>query len=80
MKKRLCFMLCLVMLVMIVGLFAGCSGKMPFSGHNADFEKDRISVETVEPLTFIADRPFVFVIADDETGTILFMGKLYDVK
>lgn len=34
----------------------------------------------VEPLTFIADRPFVFVIADDETGTILFMGKLYDVK
>ncbi|MHB1420674.1 MAG: serpin family protein [Bacillota bacterium] len=33
-----------------------------------------------EPLTFIADRPFVFIIADDETGTILFMGKLYDVK
>ncbi|MHB1127626.1 MAG: serpin family protein [Bacillota bacterium] len=31
-----------------------------------------------EPLTFIADRPFVFIIADDETGTILFMGKLYD--
>ena len=38
--------------------------------------------ETVaaEPLTFIADRPFVFVIADDETGTILFMGKVNDVK
>lgn len=34
----------------------------------------------VEPLTFIADRPFVFVIADDDTGTILFMGKLYGVK
>ncbi len=33
-----------------------------------------------EPLTFIADRPFVFIIADDETGTLLFMGKLYDVK
>ena len=33
-----------------------------------------------DPLTFIADRPFVFVIADDVTGTILFMGKLYDVK
>lgn len=32
------------------------------------------------PLTFFADRPFVFIIADDETGTILFMGKLYDVK
>jgi serine protease inhibitor len=34
----------------------------------------------VEPLTFIADRPFVFIISDDDTGTILFMGKLYDVK
>lgn len=33
-----------------------------------------------EPLTFFADRPFVFVIADDETGTILFLGKLYDLK
>lgn len=33
-----------------------------------------------EPLTFIANRPFVFVIADYRTGTILFMGKLYDVK
>jgi serine protease inhibitor len=34
----------------------------------------------VEPLAFIADRPFVFIISDDDTGTILFMGKLYDVK
>lgn len=33
-----------------------------------------------EPLTFFADRPFVFIIADDETGTILFLGKLYDLK
>lgn len=33
-----------------------------------------------EPLTFIADRPFVFIIADDETGSILFMGKLYDAN
>ncbi|AET67799.1 serine protease inhibitor [Desulfosporosinus orientis DSM 765] len=32
------------------------------------------------PLTFSADRPFVFIIADDETGTILFMGKLYGIK
>ncbi len=30
----------------------------------------------LEPLTFIADRPFMFVITDDETDTILFMGKL----
>jgi serine protease inhibitor len=34
----------------------------------------------LEPLTFIANRPFVFVITDDDTGTILFLGKLYDVK
>lgn len=34
----------------------------------------------MEPLTFIADRPFLFVIVDDETGTILFMGKLNDVE
>jgi len=34
----------------------------------------------LEPLTFIADRPFVFIIADDDTGTILFMGKMFDVN
>ena len=33
----------------------------------------------MEPIMFIADRPFVFLIADDETGTILFMGKLMEV-
>jgi len=32
-----------------------------------------------DPLSFIADRPFLFVIADDKTGTILFMGKAYDI-
>lgn len=32
-----------------------------------------------EPITFIANRPFVFIISDDETGTILFMGKLCDI-
>ncbi|MDQ2086592.1 serpin family protein [Herbivorax sp. ANBcel31] len=31
-----------------------------------------------EPISFIADRPFVFLITDDTTGTILFMGKLYN--
>jgi len=34
----------------------------------------------VEPMQFIADRPFLFVIADDETGSILFMGKMCDVN
>lgn len=29
-----------------------------------------------EPTTFIADKPFVFIITDDETETILFMGML----
>ena len=33
-----------------------------------------------EPLTFIADRPFLFIIADDETGSILFMGKFNNVE
>lgn len=28
-----------------------------------------------EPLVFVADRPFMFAIADDATGSILFMGK-----
>lgn len=28
-----------------------------------------------EPIAFIADRPFFFAIADNETGTLLFMGK-----
>jgi len=29
----------------------------------------------MEPISFIADRPFVFLIMDEETETILFMGK-----
>jgi len=33
-----------------------------------------------EPLSFIADRPFLFFITEDVTGTILFMGKLYDCE
>lgn len=34
----------------------------------------------VEPITFTADRPFMFIIAEEETGTILFMGKLLRVE
>jgi serpin B len=30
------------------------------------------------PFSFVADRPFFFVIRDDATGTVLFMGALYD--
>ena len=33
-----------------------------------------------EPVEFIADRPFMFAIADDETGTVLFMGKLGSIE
>ncbi|EOD01218.1 serpin family protein [Caldisalinibacter kiritimatiensis] len=33
-----------------------------------------------EPINFIANRPFMFIIADDKTGTILFMGKYCDVE
>ncbi|MTI84663.1 MAG: serpin family protein [Firmicutes bacterium] len=31
------------------------------------------------PKTFVADKPFVFIIEDNELGTVLFMGKLWDV-
>lgn len=34
----------------------------------------------MDPITFIANRPFVFIIADDTTGTILFMGKLLRIE
>lgn len=33
-----------------------------------------------EPTSFIADRPFLFIIADDELETIVFMGKLYNIN
>jgi len=33
-----------------------------------------------ETKEFIANRPFVFIIEDEESGTILFMGKLEEVK
>lgn len=41
---------------------------------------EMVESAVMEPITFIANRPFVFFIADDETGTILFMGKLSDVN
>jgi restriction endonuclease S subunit len=33
---------------------------------------------TSMPNSFIADKPFMFVIADNATGTVLFMGKVVD--
>lgn len=33
----------------------------------------------LDRMEFIAERPFVFMIVDDESGTILFMGKLSDI-
>lgn len=33
-----------------------------------------------DPKEFIANRPFVFIIEDEESGTILFMGKLEDIN
>ncbi|NJD02297.1 MAG: serpin family protein [Ruminiclostridium sp.] len=33
----------------------------------------------MNPPEFIADRPFIFVIADDDTGSILFIGKLMSI-
>ena len=40
---------------------------------------DMVVTAVVEPIEFIADRPFFFAIVDDITGTILFMGKAYDL-
>lgn len=34
----------------------------------------------VDQVSFIANRPFVFMITDDTTGTILFMGKLSEIS
>lgn len=33
-----------------------------------------------EPITFIADRPFAFLITEDTTGAILFMGKVMEIN
>lgn len=37
-----------------------------------------IEHEPKSPPTFIADKPFMFIIQDNQTGTILFMGKVAD--
>lgn len=37
------------------------------------------NTSTKEPLSFIVNRPFIFVIAEEETGTILFIGKVKDI-
>ncbi|HHY63900.1 MAG TPA: serpin family protein [Clostridiaceae bacterium] len=37
------------------------------------------SAPVKEPLTFIADRPFIFLITEEDTGTILFMGKVLSI-
>ena len=37
-----------------------------------------VSEEPGEPNTFIADHPFIFMIRDRLTGTILFQGRMSD--
>ncbi|KAB3535518.1 serpin family protein [Alkaliphilus pronyensis] len=34
----------------------------------------------MDQISFIANRPFIFIIAEEELGTVLFMGKLLDIK
>ena len=43
-----------------------------------EVEETADEVSDVEPPSFRADRPFVFIIRDDRSGTILFMGKVED--
>lgn len=39
-----------------------------------------VPTSAMEPITFALDRPFMFIIADDTSGTILFMGKLLGIE
>ena len=41
---------------------------------------EMIEAAAMEPLKFIADRPFVILIAEEETGSVLFMGKMWEVE
>jgi serpin B len=36
------------------------------------------AIESTEPVVFKIDRPFIFLIYDIPTGTILFLGKVLD--
>ena len=40
----------------------------------------RVTSAMADPITFIGDRPFMYIIANDETDTILFMGKLLNIQ
>jgi len=36
------------------------------------------AVEAGAPISFVVDRPFIFLIRDDQTGALLFLGRVMD--